>query len=160
MSIGNWIKRIEDEREVSNVARSLVQLQDDVEGIKLSESSGYPLTYCQRALNPNTVIGTTYTGDFGICRPINYFLLFSVSVFVSGTDNGTNFWTLNVRDSGNTITVATVNSSAVAANAWSRLYTTTSSGITFPYNAAQFLMQLVPTGTPGQIYVLPTILVA
>lgn len=122
--------------------------------LKQTETKEVPtvwLPYAQRALNPVAV--TTAMGELAQPWPA-LLVTFYVTVFVTTTNNATNFWTIDLIDAlGNTL--ATVNTSAVAANAWARLLDTT---VTQPASTnAVCTVVATTTLAPGTIYVVPNV---
>lgn len=135
--------------------RQILDLQAALEVLRKADVPPTYLSYAQRAVNPLTATSTA--GDFA--QPWQgYFLVFSVSVFVVTTNNGTNFWTIDLVDSASGSTIATVNtSSGVTASTWTRLADTT---ITQPASS-NVAMSVVCTKTltPGNLFVVPGIAV-
>jgi hypothetical protein len=87
---------------------------------------------------------------------------FAASVFVSGTNNASNFWTLTCRyiTAGNTVTnIASMSTAAIAANTWNRIATATFSPVTAP--ATAFMLEVIAstTGAPGSLLVVPQLMI-
>ena len=112
------------------------------------------LPWAQRALNsfPLASSGTSW-GESVQPWEVNL-LAWYVTVFVVTTNNGTNFWTLTLRDTAGSI-LATLSTSAIAANTWTRLSTTT---FTQP-GASNVVFTLRPTATlsPGAVFIVPAL---
>lgn len=82
-------------------------------------------------------------------------LAFYVSVYVATTNNGTNFWTLDLIASPGGATVASVSTAAIAANTFTRLSDLT---ITQPASTDVVLsVRLTATLAPGDIYLWPAV---
>jgi hypothetical protein len=106
----------------------------------------------------NTTIGRlNHNGD------LDWLLYrFAASVFVAGTNNISNYWTLTVRyiTAGNTVTaVTTVTTAAVAVNTWARIATTTFSPATAPATAFMIEVIATTTGAPGSLLVAPELMI-
>ncbi len=112
------------------------------------------LPYAQRVVNPATTGGGTQAvGDFPQPWPVLH-VAFYVSVFVVTTNNGTNFWTIELRDATNAV-IASVTTAAASANTWTRLADTV---ITAPLTTNAVLSVVItPTLAPGNIYVVPSV---
>lgn len=129
------------------------ELRRNDERYRLTEVKEVPtvwLPYAQRALNPQAAAAAL--GDFA--QPWAALLqAFYCSVFVTGTNNGANYWTINLNDTTGT-TLATVNTSAMAANTWTRLSDLT---VTQPAstNVELVVLTAITAGAPGSIYVVP-----
>jgi len=125
-----------------------------LEQTEVKEIPALYLPWSQRVLNPFPLASSgTSWGDMGQPWSVNV-LAFYASVFVSTTNNGANFWTLNLVDSSASV-LAQVSTAAIAANAAVRLSTTT---ITQPGSTNQSL-GIIPTatGSPGAIYIWPAV---
>ena len=113
------------------------------------------LPWSQRVLNPFPLASSGgQWGDMVQPWPILP-ISFNIAVFVVTTNNGTNFWTLDLTSDDGATVMATVNTSAVAANGWRRLSTTT---ITTPATT-NVVLSIRPTATltPGVIYIAPSL---
>lgn len=122
--------------------------------IEVAERAPLYLPWTQRALNPFPLASSgTVWGDMSQPWAVNL-LVWAVSVFVSGTNNATNFWTLTLINPAATI-LATLSTAAIAPGAWVRLSTT---AITQPA-AANVTLSIIATATlsPGAIYVAPAL---
>lgn len=139
------------------IMRRLDDLEAVVDRLKVRESGAIYLSFAQRALNPFPLASSGGVwGDIG--QPWNMTVLtFYASVFISTTNDGSNFWTFTLISTAAT-TVASLSTAAVAANTYTRLSTTI---ITQPAssNAAMSLI-LTATGSPGAIFIVPTLAVA
>ena len=126
-----------------------------LEQTQVIERNPIYLPWSQRVLNPFPLASSGAAwGDLGQPWSINV-LAFYVTVFVVTTNNGTNYWTINVVSHPSTTTLASVNTSAIAANTGVRLSDTT---ITQPASTDTWI-ELVPTATlsPGAIYLFPAL---
>ena len=132
--------------------RQIQALEDRLEPLRKADITSVNLSYAQRTLN--NVAATAALGDFA--QPWEaYYLVFSVSVFVSTTNNGTNFWTLDLQDATGAV-IATVNtSSGVTASTWTRLSDTT---VTQPLSTnAVCSLLATKTLTPGNLFAVPSV---
>jgi hypothetical protein len=113
----------------------------------------YPPFVNERLLPFPLASSASSLGYFGQPWAVNV-LAFYVTVFVLTTNNGTNFWTLSLVDSAST-TIASVSTSAIAANTSTRLSDLT---ITQPA-ASSTSLSLIATATlsPGAIYIVPSV---
>lgn len=80
----------------------------------------------------------------------------NLSVFVTTTNSGVNFWTIELYDVPGTL-LANPNTSAIAPNAWARLSAVV--GVQPASTSPRFYYKLVATGSPGAIYVAPVLAV-
>lgn len=132
--------------------RQIQALEERLEPLRKTDVTSVFLPYAQRALN--SVAATTALGDFA--QPWEaYLLVFSVSVFVSTTNNATNFWTIDLQDTTGAV-IATVNtSSGVTASTWTRLSDTT---VTQPLASNTELVAIATkTLTPGALFAVPSV---
>lgn len=138
-------------RKIEDVLRRLDHLE------ALSAPLGRSPPYTQRVLNsfPLASSGAS-AGEFPQFGTDLQIVVFRAAVFVVTTNNGTNFWTITLRDTAAAV-LATLDTSVAAANTWTRLATTT---ITQPGSTNVVLtVRPTATGTPGAIFVVPEILV-
>lgn len=139
----------------SYVIRQLKGIDRRLGQTEVKEVPPLYLPFAQRVLNPFPLASSgNHWGDTVQPWAANV-LAFYVSVFVSTTNNGTNFWTLDLVDNVSGVVVASVVTSAIAANTWSRLSDIT---ITQPATTCPSL-GLRPTATlsPGAIYIVPAV---
>jgi len=132
--------------------RQIQALEDRLEVLRKADTPSVFLPYAQRALN--SVAATSSLGEFA--QPWEaYLLVFSVTVFVQTTNNGTNFWTIDLLDTTGA-TIATVNtSSGVSASTWTRLSDTT---VTQPLSTnASLSVVATKTLTPGALFAIPSV---
>lgn len=135
----------------------LKTLYDNNRRLGQTETKEVPALYLpwsQRVLNifPLASSGAAW-GDSAQPWPVNL-LAWYVTVFVVTTNNGTNFWTIELRNDAN-VAIASLSTAAIAANAWTRLSTTT---ITQP-SASNTVVTIRPIATlsPGAIIIVPTL---
>ena len=135
--------------------RQIQATNEQVERLRKADVPALYLPWTQRVINPFPLASSGNPwGDMG--TPWSVVLLaFFASVFVVTTNNGTNFWTLDLLDVATSTTLATVNTSAMAANVYTRLSTTsvTQPGST---NAALYI-RATATLSPGAIYIAPAL---
>jgi hypothetical protein len=113
------------------------------------------LPWTQRVLNPFPLASSGLAwGDS--CLPWAVRILaFYCSVYVNGVNNGTNYWTLNIVAYPSVTAVASLNTSALAPNTFSRLSSLT---IVQPASTDTWLSLLATiTLNPGVIYINPAI---
>ncbi len=135
-----------------SMQRQIQALEDRLEVLRKADVPPIFLPYAQRALN--SVAATTAIGDFA--QPWEaYYLVFSVTVFVATTNNGTNFWTIDLIDTTGA-TIASVNtSSGVSASTYTRLSDTT---VTQPLSTnAMCNVIATKTLTPGALFAVPSV---
>jgi hypothetical protein len=137
-----------------SIQRQIQETQDSLERLRKADAGAIYLPWAQRSLN-SFPLASSATSWGETAQPWEvYCLAWYVSVFVVTTNNGTNFWTLTLRDEASSV-LATLSTSAIAANTWTRLSTT---AITQP-SAANTIMTLRPTATlsPGAIFIVPAL---
>lgn len=138
-----------------DILRRLNALELSLETLRKADPVAIRLPYEQRVLNPFPLASSgNVIGDFAQTTAITL-LMWRVNVFVTTTNNGTNFWTLALVDAAVT-TLASISTSAISAGTWTRLSTTT---ITQP-GSSNALLAIIPTATltPGTIYVVPELI--
>ena len=134
--------------------RQIQALQDSQERLRKADVTAIYLPWTQRVLNPFPLASSGGVwGDQG--QPWSVTLLrFTVSVFVSTTNNGTNFWTLDLIDPASTL-LCQITTAAISASTWTRLTSTTfvQPGTSNP----TISFRLTATLSPGQIFVAPAL---
>ena len=134
------------------------QQRDQAYGLEQTrtiERSPLYLPLSQRILNPFPLASSGLSwGDMPQPWSVNV-LVYTITVYVVTTNNATNYWTIELRDALGVTLLATLNTSAIAANTSTRLSTTT---ITQPAGANTWLT-IIPTATlaPGAIYIWPAV---
>lgn len=126
-----------------------------ISGLEVIERPPLYLPWSQRILNPFPLASSGNAwGDLGQPWAMNV-LAFFATVFVVTTNSATQYWTLNVIARPSNTTLASVSTSAIAANTGVRLSDTT---ITQPATTDTWI-ELVPTATlsPGAIYIFPAL---
>lgn len=132
--------------------RQIQALQDQLEPLRKSDVPPIFLPYTQRALN--SVAATTTLGDFAQPWEV-YLLVFSVTVFVVATNNGTNFWTVDLLDTTGATIATVTTSSGVTASTWTRLSDTT---VTQPLSSNAALSVIATkTLSPGALFAVPSV---
>ena len=133
------------------VQRQILDLHDTLESLRKAGVPPLYLPYAPRALNPSA--GSATLGEFP--QPWSALILaFYVTVFVGAPNDGTNFWAITLTDAAGT-TLASVNTSAISANVWTRLVDVT---ITQPPTTNPILIVTANlTLAPGVIYVVPSV---
>lgn len=114
------------------------------------------LLWAQRTLNPFPLASSGGVwGDQAQPWAVNI-LAFYCEVFVLTTNNGTNFWTVELINQNDSLNIASFTTAAIAANTWTRFAVTT--GITQPASTNVVLsIQLTATLSPGAIYIAPAV---
>ena len=136
------------------IQRQILDLQMSMEVLRKSDVPPTYLPYAQRSLN--ALAATAAAGDFA--QPWSaYFLVFSVSVFVATTNNGTNYWTIDLIEQPSGTVIATVNTSAATAATWTRLNDTS---VTQPASTcASLTCSATKTLAPGNLFLIPSVAV-
>jgi hypothetical protein len=137
------------------IQRQIQDLQDGHERLRKADVPALYLPWVQRALNPFPLASSGGVfAEMGLPWLVNV-LAFYVTVLVDTTNNGTNFWTLDLRTFPAGTTIASVNTSAIAANTYTPLSDLT---ITQPVAAdVALFLQPVATLSPGAIYIFPSV---
>ncbi len=136
---------------VTHDLRNLARRQGKMEG---RDIPALYLPWTQRVLNPFPLASSGNAwGDQAIPWPVRV-LAFYVAVFVSTTNNGTNFWTIQLIDQGSNV-MASMDTSGIPATSWRRLQdlTITQSVGTNP----EVGIVLTATLSPGSIYLCPAL---
>ena len=134
--------------------RQLQAINDVQEQLRKADVPAIYLPWAQRVLNsfPLASSGGAW-GETPQPWEINV-LSWYVTVFVVTTNNGTNFWTLALQNDAG-VQLASLSTSAIAANAWTRLSTTT---ITQPATTnTAFTLRPTATLSPGAIFIVPSL---
>lgn len=131
-------------------------LRRGLEQTRVKEIPALYLPWTQRVLNPFPLASSGGVwGDMAQPWAVNL-LAFYVEVFVSTTNNGSNYWELKLINSDNTSDLAVVTTSAIAANAWVRLSQTSS--LTQPASSNPVMsIKATAAGSPGAIYIAPAV---
>ena len=141
-----------------DLLRHVHRIDDQVQQTLVVERIGVRLPYAQRALNPLALAAApANVGDFPQSRPVTL-LAWYTSVYVATTNNGANYWTLKLIDGLGTV-LSTVNTSAIAANTFTRLVAASATQPSST-NVALTVQATVGAGAPGAIYIVPEIIVA
>jgi hypothetical protein len=85
----------------------------------------------------------------------------ALQVYVATTNDATNYWTitLSIQNNGILIAQGSVNTSALTASSWQSLALTSFATPSWDALTAIAYLGITKTGTPGDLYVLPTLLV-
>lgn len=135
--------------------RQIQALQDDMERLRKADVTPIYLPWAQRALNPFPLASSGGVwGELGVPWS-SYVLAFYVTAFVNTPNTGAAFWTLTLTASPSTNVVASVDTSAISAGAFTRLVDTT---ITQPASGdTDLFITATATGSPGSIYIVPAV---
>lgn len=134
--------------------RQIQAQQEQLERLRKADVASLTLNWTQRVLNPFPLASSGGVwGDTPQPWAVNL-VAWYCSVFVSTTNNGTNFWTLTLVNTAGT-TLASLSTSAISANTWTRLSTTS---FTQPATTNVDLA-IIATATlsPGSIIIAPTL---
>ncbi len=134
--------------------RQIQDLQDGHERLRKTDVSALYLPWSQRVLNPFPLASSGGVwGDMGMPWEINV-IAFYCSVFVVGTNNGTNFWTVRLKDSVGTV-ISAFATSAIAAGVFVRF----PPGIVAQPASTSPILFIDATATlsPGAIFIFPTV---
>lgn len=139
----------------SYIIRQLKGLDRRIAQTEVKEVPPLYLPFAQRVLNPFPLASSGAAwGDQGQPWAVNI-LAFYCSVFVSTTNNATNFWTIVLANAAG-VALASFTTAAIAAGAWTRFAVT--SGITQPATTNPVFV-IIPTATlsPGAIHIVPAV---
>jgi hypothetical protein len=136
--------------------REIQALRDQLERLRKADAGAIYLHPTQLLLLPVALAASP--ADFAFTpQPWPCLLLANhCSVFVATTNNGANYWTVELYDVAGTL-LANPNTSAIAANTWTRLNPT--AGAQPASTSARFYYKLIASGSPGAIYAVPTLAV-
>ena len=125
-----------------------------LEQTQVIERAPLYLPFAQRVLNPFPLASSGGVwGDLGQPWAIQM-IRFTVSVFVSTTNNATNFWTLDLIDPSSTL-LCQLTTAAITASTWTRLTSTT---FVQPSSSNPTIsLRITATLSPGQIFVAPAL---
>lgn len=123
-----------------------------------SEKPGYQLPFL--AVSGNS---EPYSADQVLCRaPIIrtavYFRRLIAAVYVTGTNDGSNYWEIQLnRDSGS---IGIADTSAISAGAWESVSTTTFVPTFVLMSADKMVyLEIVKVGAPGTLMIAPSVYV-
>ncbi len=142
------------------IQRQILDLEGTLEPLRKADVPSLYLPWSQRALNPFPLASSG--GVWGDCpQPWNNVpLVFNVIADVLTTNNGTNFWTielLTLTAAGASSVVASVTTAALTANIPARLSDTS---VTAPASTdVGYFIKLTATLSPGSIFVFPALAV-
>lgn len=124
---------------------------------RVADKPGYflPLV-CVAGAEPYAADAILYRSP--VIRPTTVFRRLCVAVNVAGTNNGGNFWTINLSRAAGVI--GSVDTSAVAVATWAVVVTTTGFTPTSIDDTDFYLeIDIVKTGGPGAIQLAPSVYV-
>ncbi len=114
------------------------------------------MPWTQRVLNSFPLASSGGAWGDSVIPAYSRILGFYCSVYVSTTNNGTNYWTVYLNNTPGGVTAASFNTSGIANNVWTRFTITT--GFTQPVSTDNhFEIALVATLSPGAIYIVPAV---
>lgn len=134
----------------------LERLERTVERVRKPDLPGLRLSYAQRILNPITLAASpAVAGDFPQTGTI-VMLAFRASVFVQTTNNGSNYWTIDLINTAGA-TLATFDTSALSTGTWTRLAAVS---LTQPSSSnVDLAVRATATGSPGNLFLVPELVV-
>ena len=140
----------------NDILRTLYAVQERYRQTETKEVPPLYLPWSQRVLNPFPLASSGGVwGDQAQPWSVNI-IAFYCECFVLTTNNGTNFWTIDLLNQDSGTTLATFNTSAVSAGSWNRFSVT--SGITQPTSANVVIsIRLTATLSPGSIFIAPAL---
>lgn len=113
------------------------------------------MPWVQRVLNPVPLASSGTTFMDSVVPSAVRVLKWYCDVYVNTTNNGTNFWTLTLSSFPSATTIATFNTSAIAANTGVRFATSPGAQ---PSSTDIFLyISGTATLSPGSIFVMPAV---
>lgn len=139
--------------------RELDALRRELNALKVREKAGraLPLTPVNAA-SPFSANNVVYLVPIGrTCTPLRL----ECAVDPLATNNGSNYWTISLillTPAGATTVQGSVNTSALTAGQWAVLSLT--SFVTSPWDSATYsavYLSIAKTGTPGGLYMHPTL---
>ena len=141
-----------------DLLRYVQRMHGDLQQSLVVERPGTRLPFVPRALNPiargasGAIVGDVPFGarSFSV-------LGLTLCVVVVTTNNGANFWTIELRDTYNTTTYASATTAALTVGVWGVLRPTVSA---VPSTEVVLSVRATATGAPGSVYVVPEIIVA
>lgn len=142
---------------MEEVVRRVLLLEGRVGALETVERPGLVVPFVGVAgAAPYGADGTLFRA--GVWRDLRLRLLV-VAVQVAAPNDGGNFWTVRLRG-GTGGTLAQVESSGVAAGTWGRLVTTSfSAAVVAAASESVLEIDVVATGSPGGVGVVPVLVV-
>lgn len=142
---------------VVSAAQLNTQLRDNLTYLKTASDNALArVAFAPRTSQmPYSATGTYYIAP--VTRNLTL-TLFALALYVSGTNNGSNYWTITLELHSGAITAATLSTAASAGSAFLMLSTSSlavSSVTTASYKAMQ--ITCTKTGTPGDLYCAPEV---
>ncbi len=137
--------------------RRVRAIESLLEHLRKADVAGNYLPWSQRVLNPFPLASSgNVWGETPQPWEVSVLALY-VSVFVNTTNNGTNFWTLDLITEPGGTTLASVSTAAASANTWTRLVDLS---VTTP-GSTNVALAIRPTATlsPGSIFIVPSLAV-
>lgn len=147
-----------DEAFIESLLAQLKDLKRRVEELETHEGGGYLFPFgLYEDIQPITAVSaTTHIGPVGKDLTLRRF---TVAVYVDGTNNGSNYWTITL-ESPATGTLATVDTSAISGSAWELLEDTTfASEEIDPATDEVLYVDAAKTGGPGALSLGPELYV-
>lgn len=137
-----------------DVERRLRDLELALERLRKVDRAPLYLPFTQRVVNPFPLASSGGVwGDTSQPWAVSILALY-VSVLVGGTNNATNFWTLDLIDPSLNV-IASVNTSAATVATWTRLVDTS---ISQPSSSNPLLaLRCTATLSPGSIFIVPAL---
>ena len=141
-----------------DVLRYVGRIDNHAQQMLVVERPGVRLPFAPRATNP-IALGASgaILGDFPWAARSLTVLAINLCVVVTATNNGTNYWTIQICDTYNATTYASVTTAALTPGVWGVL-----APASLPAIAATEVVlsvRAVATNTPGSIYIVPELIV-
>lgn len=141
-----------------DLLRHVHRINDQVQQTLVVERPGTRLPFVPRALNPIARGASgAIVGDVPFGARALTVLGLTLCVVVITTNNGANYWTIELRDTTNTTTYASATTAALTVGVWGVLRPTVSA---VPSTEVVLSVRATATGAPGSVYVVPEIIVA
>lgn len=119
----NAFLRSQDAASLQRLVEDIASLRQQVEELRSAPQRGLYLPCCPRQLPPISASGVY--ADFPLPKKYGGLLGFGGSVFVSTTNNVSNYWVLDLISVTSGLGVATFNTSLATANTWVKYFTKT-----------------------------------
>lgn len=140
----------------ASLMRTLNDLEQRIAWLETLETAGYRLPIINRdALPPFNANGTYFNGIISRTVILKHW---AAAVYVATTNNGANYWSIAL-SIGGVGTIATVNTSAIAANTGVVLADASIAGLTYGTSNAYLNIAFTKTGAPGTLVCAPEVYV-
>lgn len=138
------------------VASQLGNIQKELQ--KAPEKPGYQLPFVAVSGNSEPYSADQILYRAAIIRPTIYFRRLIVAVYVTGANDGSNYWSIRLRRASGGI--ASADTSAISAGGWESLSTTAFVPASVLMSAdAMVYIDILKTGGPGTLMLAPSVYV-